>query len=266
MAEPLTNISDEITNAVTETSLAYGSSADAYNQTAVPFNEYVMYPILMRLLEQAMGHFRDKKLLDIGCGAGRLIEICESQKMACKGIDITEEFVDEATARGLDVCHGSMHNMPFESNSFDCVVSNFALNYLPLMGQEQGLNEMCRVLRPGGVAVFSYHHPFGMRIAPFCHNKPNYVGITDSYFKPIQTKVIELLGTRFTIYLSDWPDLVNMVCRSGLRVKELVDPPVPAILDDIIRELTDDGAIQFAESFRNNPYALYVLVQKPFNN
>ena len=72
-------------------------------------------------------------------------------------LDISHTMVEIATAYArkeavpVDVRHGDASAMPFEADSFDCVVCQAAFkNFLDPV---QALNEMHRVLRPGGTAV-----------------------------------------------------------------------------------------------------------------
>jgi ubiquinone/menaquinone biosynthesis C-methylase UbiE len=48
-------------------------------------------------------------------------------------------------------------SLPFESNSFDAVISGMVLGFLP--NQKSAVAEMVRVLRPGGVLAISTHGP-----------------------------------------------------------------------------------------------------------
>ena len=44
-------------------------------------------------------------------------------------------------------------DLPIESNSIDCIISNCVINLLPLAGKANALKEAFRVLKPGGRVV-----------------------------------------------------------------------------------------------------------------
>lgn len=104
-----------------------------------------------------LGDVRGKQLLDFGCGMGE--ESIYLAKLGAKvtSIDISEVGIASLKKRAaynrLDVRAYEMRADPtsFEDNSFDLV---HGLGILHHVGIEQGLAEVRRVLRPGGIGVF----------------------------------------------------------------------------------------------------------------
>jgi SAM-dependent methyltransferase len=97
------------------------------------------------------------QVIDIGSGVGGPARYL-AQTYGCRvsGVDLTQEFVDVATALtarvGLsdkvDFRQGSALDLPFPDNSFDCAWSqNVAMN---IEDRRRYYAEMFRVLRPGG--------------------------------------------------------------------------------------------------------------------
>ncbi len=86
------------------------------------------------------------RVLDVGCGEGLLIDE-QLPRLAMEGIDL-----NYSSAR---VRQGSLLDLPFAQATFDCVVCLDVLEHLPLADQSPGLAEIRRVLKPGGVALFS---------------------------------------------------------------------------------------------------------------
>ena len=70
------------------------------------------------------------------------------------GLDFSEELLAVARARELSGCDlrlGDARTLPYEAGSFDVVYSERCLiNILDWDGQRKALNEIGRVLRPGG--------------------------------------------------------------------------------------------------------------------
>lgn len=96
-------------------------------------------------------------LLDVGCGGGHLLAwlAAEYPQARLTGVDLSPEQVARARARTaqfggrVDVREGSALELPFAAGSFDAVVSVASIKHWP--DPLQGLREIVRVLRPGGV-------------------------------------------------------------------------------------------------------------------
>ncbi|MET0133695.1 MAG: class I SAM-dependent methyltransferase [Kibdelosporangium sp.] len=99
------------------------------------------------------------RVLDFGCGAGRLSQALAEYADEVVGVDVSEPMLE--TAAKLDRTDGKcrfVHNdVPnlsrFEDDGFDLVYSELVLQHLPREAIEGYLAEFMRVLEPGGVAV-----------------------------------------------------------------------------------------------------------------
>jgi 2-polyprenyl-3-methyl-5-hydroxy-6-metoxy-1,4-benzoquinol methylase len=97
-----------------------------------------------------------RKVLDIGCGAGRLGEVLKSRQGATVvGIELTEAAGQAARTRLDEVLIGDVEKMdlPFPEGSFDSVVCGDVLEHLREPGNL--LSRIHRWLRPGGVLIAS---------------------------------------------------------------------------------------------------------------
>jgi ubiquinone/menaquinone biosynthesis C-methylase UbiE len=97
----------------------------------------------------------DHDVLDYGCYNGWMVpRYLESEPRSITGIDISETAIKEAIATYGDSAKfwvGDAHAMPFPDESFDLVVGRAILHHLEW---KLALQEIRRVLRPGGCAVF----------------------------------------------------------------------------------------------------------------
>lgn len=98
------------------------------------------------------------RVLDVGCGTGALLEHLSRSHPATllSGVDPVLEMLEVARRRlpaEVALREGWAEQLPFESGSFDAVVSCNAFHYLrhPLAA----LLEMVRVLRPGGQLILT---------------------------------------------------------------------------------------------------------------
>ena len=92
-------------------------------------------------------HCENGRILDAGCGEGVLVE-----KYAKQGWDIIG--VDKNYASSY-VLEGSILEIPFEDNHFDTVMALDVLEHLHYLQQKPALQELRRVLKPGGTLIFS---------------------------------------------------------------------------------------------------------------
>jgi ubiquinone/menaquinone biosynthesis C-methylase UbiE len=102
------------------------------------------------------------RVLDIGCGPGGWIleAAFRYHHMAFTGIDISWRMIEyaraEAQARGLTdgvefLVMDALHPLKFPDASFDLVNMRFGFSFLLVQDWPRLLNEMLRVIRPGGI-------------------------------------------------------------------------------------------------------------------
>lgn len=117
-------------------------------------------------------HEKDASVLDIGCGVGRIVSLLTDQGFDVTGIDVSKPLVEKAKSLFPDneFRVADITDTDFSANSFDyAVFSFFGLDYvLPKANREKALREIYRVLKPGGVFLYSSHnswHPIVPRSA-----------------------------------------------------------------------------------------------------
>ncbi len=119
--------------------------------------------------------FKDKVVLDVGCGAGgkTLYYASEGPEMVY-GLEIVDYYEKEAKelaeAKGLSdkfqFVVGDASKIPFEDGHFDTIIMNDAMEHVdePL----KVLKECYRTLKPGGrlyVNFPPYYHPYGAHLS-----------------------------------------------------------------------------------------------------
>jgi trans-aconitate methyltransferase len=107
---------------------------------------------VLDLLSPASG----ERILDIGCGEGSLTEKIAAAGAAVVGIDLSEQMVAAARARGLDARVMDAQKLSFQ-HEFDAAFSNAALHWV--RDHDAMLAGVRRALKPGGrfVAEFGGH-------------------------------------------------------------------------------------------------------------
>lgn len=136
--------------------LLFGGTADVMRRMAIP-------PIV-RGVRGVRGVRADARprILDVGCGTGRFMRQLSEALPGARmyGVDLSSYYIKEATRTLADVSDVSLvvdnaEHLPFESGTFDAVVSVFLFHELPRAVRRRVAAEMVRVLRPGGTMVVS---------------------------------------------------------------------------------------------------------------
>jgi SAM-dependent methyltransferase len=104
-----------------------------------------------------------QRVLDVGCGTGVVAITAARTGAAVDGLDLTPALLERARENAalsnveIDFREGDVEYMPFADAEFDCVVSQFGHMFGPR--PDITLNEMLRVLKPGGTIAFSTWPP-----------------------------------------------------------------------------------------------------------
>ena len=104
----------------------------------------------------------NKTCLDVGCGLGRLSEICLGKSKLVCGVDLSNAVKEAARviqSEKFIPIQASADNLPLKDSSFDFVYCWGVLHHTK--DPEQTLSEL-RVLKPGGVlAIWVYPREYG---------------------------------------------------------------------------------------------------------
>lgn len=103
---------------------------------------------------QVLAHLGQRgRILDLGCGNGAKTESFRRLGFDAIGLDVDESMIAKAQEEYPECkfIHASMEHLPFFDGSFDAVFSSSTLQYV---NHEIALQEVKRILKPGGKAVF----------------------------------------------------------------------------------------------------------------
>src|SRR5579864_633539 len=95
----------------------FARSYEAHRRPNDPYGYHALVDDLEIELAQRYGAGRD--VLECGCGTGLLLERIASFARSAKGIDLSTGMLELARARDLDVCEGSVTELPFGDAAFD---------------------------------------------------------------------------------------------------------------------------------------------------
>ena len=116
---------------------------------------------LRRILDSLLIN-NNSRVLDLGTGSGYLAFPIAESHVDCEvvGLDIVVDALENnrnmAKEEGLDnltfVSYDGI-TFPFEDNTFDCIVTRYAIHHFPDI--DKGFSEIQRVLKPGGQLFIS---------------------------------------------------------------------------------------------------------------
>lgn len=180
-----------------------------------------------------LGDVRGKSILDAGCGHGYLARLLADRGAVMVGIEpATVPFqyaarIEEERRQGIHFLQRDLSRLGEVGGPFDAVVANMVLLDIP---DWRGALQGCvNALTPGGLLVYSLHHPCwvpgqfqtwaergGVEIREYLNeHEQDFGGIARNFHRPLSTYVNE------TIRLGC--DLVEMV-EPQLTLAQIEDP------------------------------------------
>lgn len=170
-----------------------------------------------------LGNLRGKKVVEIGCGGAQCGIAMAKKGAIVTGIDQSEEQLKFAknladkNKTKIQFIKGSFQDLKkLKSNTYDIAFSAFAFQYSPNLLKL--FNQIYRILKKGGIFVYSLDHPF------FSIINPKTLKIKKSYFET--GKYIEKMekGADFVGYNHTISELFNPLVETGFFVEKIIEP------------------------------------------
>ena len=131
----------------------YDGIADWYDTEFQPAPlESETWQTLSRLLGRGTG-----SLVDVGCGTGAYAAGLAGLGWDVTGVDVSEDMLRRAKARGVRTVRADATSMPFDDATFDAAIS--VLTNTDVDDVAAVVREIARVLRPGAPLVYVAVHP-----------------------------------------------------------------------------------------------------------
>lgn len=134
--------------------------ASAFSRAAKHYDSIAHYQQnsgyqLLELLISALGHLRQKIIVDAGCGTGFFSQLMSNKEANITAVDLSSGMLDVARSKGSAshyIC-ADMESLPFAESTVDAVFSNLAIQWCRHL--PTALTELYRVTKPGGAIVFT---------------------------------------------------------------------------------------------------------------
>jgi ubiquinone/menaquinone biosynthesis C-methylase UbiE len=108
-----------------------------------------------------------QSLLDVAAGTGRIATFLAEQGLQVTALDLTRNMLQQARLRseaaafdGVHFVEGNGRMLPFADAQFDAVIAIRFLHLFPAALHGPFIQEMWRVLRPGGVLLVQFNSAF----------------------------------------------------------------------------------------------------------
>jgi O-antigen chain-terminating methyltransferase len=117
--------------------------------------------VYLPLLEKAKVGTPECPILDIGCGRGEWLELLRESGYTARGLDLNQAMIDSCRARGLEVLEGEVidYLRTLPDLSLGAVTGFHIIEHLSFTQLQKLINEVIRVLKPGGLALFETPNP-----------------------------------------------------------------------------------------------------------
>jgi ubiquinone/menaquinone biosynthesis C-methylase UbiE len=174
----------------TQVEVLFNGTANATRRQALP-----------QLHEVFAGRDQRKlRLLDIGCGTGRFLDLVKQiwPRLPSLGLDLSEPYIRYAKRHlsrwsRINLLVGNAESIPTPDASFDVVTSIFMFHELPPEVRRAIFGEFARVLKPGGRLVLVDSLQRGdepdyeglLELFPQNYHEPYYAGYTTEDFGAI---------------------------------------------------------------------------------
>jgi len=144
----------------TEVNELYGAIRGRYGDinskaNGYRFEKYFLQEQKMILSEISV---ENKVIVDLACGSGLMLNPLISTEQLIIGIDFNETACLDAKRKKINIIRGNVFSIPIADSSVDKIINCQFLNQQPNDKAEHLLDEIYRVLKPGGRLVMIWRN------------------------------------------------------------------------------------------------------------
>jgi SAM-dependent methyltransferase len=183
------------------------------------------------------------------------------------GVDISEPTVRQARAaftpsQPLRAAAGDVRALPFRDESFDAVYSMGTIEHFA--ESERAVEEMARVLKPGGRAIVGVPNRYDPFLRPVLATLLQAIGLygygyEKSYSRRALRQMLERAGFDVVaetaiLFIPGWLRMLDLACHSWCR-------PLTAVTGALVKPFV--FVDRYVPAVRNHGYLLATVVMKP---
>ena len=208
-------------------SIAFDQVADIYDETRALHSDIMSQ--LMQAIVQMSRATPNTHFFEPGIGTGRIALPLLEQGYTYTGLDISEPMMEklrqkaQGIAGSLILINGDVTALPFPNDTFDVAIAAHLLHLVP--DWQTALEEMYRVLKPGGIIIYLHHsraetaigNQWSTILTRYGHNMTSVSGETEDVLAdwrerniPFETQLIAMDIRQHTIanYLQAYRDRI----------------------------------------------------------
>jgi 2-polyprenyl-3-methyl-5-hydroxy-6-metoxy-1,4-benzoquinol methylase len=181
------------------------------------------------------------RLLEVGCGSGRMLHRMERLGWQCEGIDFDPEAVRNASRKGLKVRSGELRAQRYADAAFDAVTMSHVIEHV--YDPKDLLEECRRILKRGGrlVLVTPNARSFGYRLygghwQPLDPPRHLHLFTASALAKAAESVGFRRLQARTTIGAAHWVLRASRQIKAraaGGAVSRVADTLLPHVLQHV---------------------------------
>lgn len=192
------------------------------------------------ILERFAPHLRylqgRKRVLDLGCGRGEVLELLREEGVGALGLDSNEQMVAICREKGLEAVEADLFDYleAAEPATFDGIISLHVIEHLPVDSLDRLARLLWRALAPGGLVLLETPNPLSVVVAA------RNFWIDPTHRRPVHPESLKLLLELAGFEEVERLDLHPFTATESLpevEVSELPEEQHP--LADHINELRD---------------------------
>ncbi len=183
--------------------------------------------------------FKDKKVLDLGCGYGwHCIYAMENGAASVIGIDISNKMLEIARQKTsfpeVEYRKCAIEDIDFAEESFDIILSSLAFHYIE--GYDALIKKLHKILKPEGALIFTVEHPVftaeGSQDWSYDANGVIQHFPIDNYYYEGKRDTV-FLGEKVVKYHRTLTTYLNTLLANGFVITHIVEPkPLEDMLDN----------------------------------
>jgi O-antigen chain-terminating methyltransferase len=128
-------------------------------------------------------------VLDLGCGRGEWLELLHESGIEARGVDSNHIQLEQCRVRGLDVTEADflVHLKSMATESVGAITGFHIIEHLSFNTLVVLLNEVTRVLRPGGIVIFETPNPDNVVVGS------HYFYLDPTHRHPLPSELMEFV-------------------------------------------------------------------------
>lgn len=114
------------------------------------------YPAFKAMSDYIIRTIKPKRVLDLGCAKGFLVDVLREKGIEAYGVDISKYAIEQGPTNiqpFLQTCDLNTEDLPYPDDFFDCIICMGTLEYIA--NQQHALEQISRKLAKGGIFLMT---------------------------------------------------------------------------------------------------------------